>query len=274
MCAVLQGSPDLERPFVHHTGAMRVSMFNGDETSQPRLDHTHLTRRGPRIRDLSIVSRYSYRCPAFIEAILDTKPCPVSIEKLRRFAFSLSKTIDFQHLAKMLRLTSATLRVLSLTFNCPSAWHSLPLSGLPIVRIGHLRKVAFMVTSGRDGVHYLQWWIQSLGRVIQSDQTPALRVMDIELGPSLLRNPASQPAWGEFDQILSSAPFDEGFRMLTIKVQKRSPEDVREENTLPLFPGTPGARSWENTEVRARKLKAQFPRLEGKSRLSVKVIKL
>ncbi|KAK0462591.1 uncharacterized protein EV420DRAFT_1197436 [Desarmillaria tabescens] len=156
MCAVLQGSPDLERLFVHHTGPMTASMFGGDETSQPRLDHTHVTRRGPRIRDLSVVSRHSYSCPAFIEAILETKICPLSAEKLRRFAFSLSKTVDFQHLARILKLTSGSLRVLLLTFNCPSGSRdSLPLSSLPIVRIGHLRKVAFMITSGHDGLHYL-----------------------------------------------------------------------------------------------------------------------
>ncbi|PBK63002.1 hypothetical protein ARMSODRAFT_549649 [Armillaria solidipes] len=85
MCAILQGSPDLERLFVHHTGPTTVSTFGGDETNQPRLDHTYDTRRGPRIRDLSV-----------------TKTCPVSVEKLRRFAFSLSKTVDFQHLAKIL----------------------------------------------------------------------------------------------------------------------------------------------------------------------------
>ncbi len=253
MCAVLQGSPDLERLFVHHTGPMTVSMFGGDETNQPRLDHTHVTRRGPRIRDLSVVSRYSYSCPTFIEAILETKTCPVSVEKLRRFAFSLSKTIDFQHLTKILKLTSGTLRVLLLTFNCreylsaylsilflttkvmaANAGHSLPLSGLPIVRIGHLRKVAFMVTSGHDGPHYLQWWIQSLRRAIQSNQSPMLRTMDIELGASFLENRALQPQWGEFDQILSSPPFDERFRMLTIKVQKRSPNESAQ-NRLPQF---------------------------------------
>ncbi|KAK0213250.1 hypothetical protein DFS33DRAFT_109564 [Desarmillaria ectypa] len=159
MCAVLQGSPDLERLFVHHTSLITVSMFGGDETSQPRLDHTHVTHRGPRIRDLSVVSRHSYSCPAFIEAILETRTCPLSIDKLHRFAFSLSKTSDLQHLAKILKLTSGSLRVLLLTFNCPSAWHSLPLSVLPIVRIAHLRKVAFMIIPGHDRLHYLQWWI-------------------------------------------------------------------------------------------------------------------
>ncbi|PBK95389.1 hypothetical protein ARMGADRAFT_1011246 [Armillaria gallica] len=273
MCAVLRGSPDLERLFVHHTGPMTVSMFGGDETNQPRLDHTHVTRRGPRIRDLSVVSRYSYNCPAFIEAILETQTCPVSVEKLRRFAFSLSKTIDFQHLTKILKLTSGTLRVLLLTFNCPNAGHSLPLSGLPIVRIGHLRKVAFMVTSGHDGPHYLQWWIQSLRREIQSNQSPVLRTMDIELGASFLENRALQPQWGEFDQILSSSPFDERFRMLTIKIQKRSPNESAQ-NRLPQFMWSLGVpRSRETTEDKARQLKAQFRRLVGHSRFSVKVIK-
>ncbi|KAK0213257.1 hypothetical protein DFS33DRAFT_109886 [Desarmillaria ectypa] len=87
MCAVLQGSPDLERLFVHHTSLITVSMFGGDETSQPRLDHTHVTHRGPLIRDLSI-----------------TKPCLLSIDKLHRFAFSLSENIDLQHLEKILTL--------------------------------------------------------------------------------------------------------------------------------------------------------------------------
>ncbi|KAK0505229.1 hypothetical protein EDD18DRAFT_1128193 [Armillaria luteobubalina] len=273
LCAVLQGSPDLERLFVHHTGPTTVSMFGGDDTNQPRLNHLHATRRGPRIRDLSVVSRYSYSCPAFIGAILETKTCPVSVEKLRRFAFSLSKTVDFQHLVKILKLTSGTLRVLLLTFNCPSAWHSLPLSGLPIVRIGHLRKVAFMVTSGHDGPHYLQWWIQSLRRVIQSNQSPVLRTMDIELGASFVDNPASQSLWAEFDQILSSPPFDKKFRMLTIKVQKRSPNESPQ-NKLPQFIWDLGVlRSRETTEDKARQLKAQFHRLGGQLKFSIKVIK-
>ncbi len=194
---------------MHHTGPTTVSTFGGDETNQPRLDHTHVTRCGPRIRDLSVVSRYLYSCPAFMEAILETKTFPVSVEKLRRFAFSLSKTIDFQHLAKILKLTLGTLQVVLLTFNCheclyayfstlflttkvmaASAWHSLPLSGLPVIRIGHLCNIAFMVTSGHDGLHYSQWWIQSLRRVIQSNQSPALRTMDIEFDASFLENPA------------------------------------------------------------------------------------
>ncbi len=117
MCAILQGSPNLERLSVHHTGPVVLPMFGGDETSWPRLAHTHATRRGPSIRDLSVVSKYDYKCPAFIEAILETSTCPLSINKLQRFAFSLSESIDFQHLSEMLTLTSDTLRVLSLTFN-------------------------------------------------------------------------------------------------------------------------------------------------------------
>ncbi|PBK63001.1 hypothetical protein ARMSODRAFT_549636 [Armillaria solidipes] len=154
-----------------------------------------------------------------------------------------------------------------------SAWHSLPLSGLPIVRIGHFRNVAFMVTSGHDGPHYSQWWIQSLRRVIQSNQSPVLWTMDIELDASFLENPASQPQWAEFDQILSSPPFDERFRMLMIKVQKRSPNESAK-NRLPQFMWSLGVpRYRETSEDKARQLKAQFRRLVGQSRFSVKVIK-
>ncbi len=97
--------------------------------------------------------------------------------------------------------------------------------------------------------------------------------MDIELGASFLENRALQPQWGEFDQILSSPPFDERFRMLTIKVQKRSPNESAQ-NRLPQFIWSLGVpRSRETTEDKARQLKAQFRRLVGQSRFSVKVIK-
>ncbi|KAK0462560.1 uncharacterized protein EV420DRAFT_1525610 [Desarmillaria tabescens] len=263
MCSILQGSPKLERLFVHHTSPYTISMFGGDETSQPRLEHTHVTRRGPLIRDLSVVSSYSYRCPALIEAILETKTCPVSINELHQFAFSLSNIIDFQHLDKMLTLTSDTLRVLLLTFNCSNAH---PLDRLPIVRMGHLRKITFMITHGLYGSYCLLWWIQSLKRVTASDEMPALRIMDIELGPSFsLVIPASQPEWNEFDQILASPPFDD----------KRSSDE--EENhwdqgslSLPLMNFLRAPR--KSLEVRAEDLKAQFPRLAAKGKLSVKVI--
>ncbi|PBK95354.1 hypothetical protein ARMGADRAFT_1062002 [Armillaria gallica] len=278
MCAILQGSPNLERLSVHHTGPVVLPMFGGDETSWPRLAHTHATRRGPSIRDLSVVSKYDYKCPAFIEAILETSTCPLSINKLQRFAFSLSESIDFQHLSEMLTLSSDTLRVLSLTFNFPNASRDLPLNSLPVVSVGHLSKIAFMITYGRDGPHYLRWWFQSLKEVIACDETPALRVMDLELGPSFsLANPAAQPEWNEFDQILSSPPFDDGFRALTIQVQKRSSDEhvnQWDESRLALPSGgiQGGATPHRSVEVRARHLKAQFPRLAGKGKFSVKII--
>ncbi|KAK0194953.1 hypothetical protein F5146DRAFT_266233 [Armillaria mellea] len=277
MCAVLQGSPNLQRLFVHHTGPVALPMFGGDETSRPRLDHTHHARRGPSIRDLSVVSKYDYKCPAFIEAILETGTCPLSIDKLEWFAFSLGESIDFQHLDKMLTLTSGSLRVLSLTFNCyPS--RSLPPDDLPIVRIGHLTKVAFMITYGRDGPYYLRWWIQSLKKGIACDETPALRDMVLELGPSFsLTNPAAQPEWNAFDWILSSPPFDDGFRALTIQVQKRSSDEhvnQWDESSLALASEgiQGGATPHRSVEVRAKHLKAQFPRLTGSGKLSVKII--
>ncbi len=110
MCAVLQGSPYLEQLFVHHNYPLPV--FGDNATSQLSLDNTH---RRPRIRDLTVVSRDSY---SFIEAILETKTCPVSIEELRWFQFTLTKATDFQHLAEILQLTSRSLRVLLLTFKC------------------------------------------------------------------------------------------------------------------------------------------------------------
>ncbi len=109
MCAVLQASPGLERLSVHHN---HLPVFGGNATSQLSLDNTHCR---PRIRDLSVVSRHSY---SFIEVILETTTCPVSLEELRWFKFTLTKANDFQHLAKNLQLTSHSLRVLLLTFKC------------------------------------------------------------------------------------------------------------------------------------------------------------
>lgn len=278
MCAILQGPPNLERLFVHHTGPVALPMFGGDETSRPRLDHTHQTRRGPSIRDLSVVSKYDYKCPAFIEAILETRACPLSVNKLQRFAFSLGESIDFEYLDKMLMLTSGTLRVLSLTFNCLNPSRSPLSDSLPVVRIGHLAKVTFMITYGRDGPYYLRWWIRSLKKAVACDERPALRDMDLELGPSFSSaNPVAQPEWNAFDQILSSPPFDDGFRALTIQVQKRSSDEhVNQWDESPLAlpsEGTlRGATPHRSVEVRARHLKAQFPRLAGKGKLSVNVI--
>ncbi|KAK0462577.1 uncharacterized protein EV420DRAFT_1525706 [Desarmillaria tabescens] len=267
MCAMLQGSPKLERLVVHHTGPYVLPMFGGDETSQSRLEHIHVTRRGPLIQNLSVMSRPSYRCPAFIEAILETKTCPISINELHQFAFSLSDIIDFQHLDKMLALTSDTLRVPSLTFNCPNALHSHPLDRLSIVRMGHLRKITFVITHGLYGFYYLRWWIQSLKRVIASDGKPALRIMDIELGHSFsLVHPALHPERNKFDMILASLPFDDAFQMLTIK------ENQWDQGRLPWsldnFPCEP----WQSLEVRAEDLKTQLPRLAAKGKLLVKVI--
>ncbi|SJK96999.1 uncharacterized protein ARMOST_00248 [Armillaria ostoyae] len=159
-----------------------------------------------------------------------------------------------------------------------NASRDLPLDSLPVVDVGHLSKIAFMITYGRDGPYYLRWWIQSLKRVIASDETPALRIMDLELGPSFsLANPASQPEWNEFDQILSSPPFDEEFRTLTIQVRKRSPDEhVNQwddsQLALPSEGVLGGATPRRSVEVRAKHLKAQFPRLAVKGKISVKII--
>ncbi len=159
-----------------------------------------------------------------------------------------------------------------------NASRDLPLNSLPVVSVGHLSKIAFMITYGRDGPHYLRWWFRSLKEVIACDETPALRVMDLELGPSFsLANPAAQSEWNEFDQILSSPPFDDGFRALTIQVQKRSSDEhvnQWDESRLALPSGgiQGGATPHRSVEVRARHLIAQFPRLAGKGKLSVKVI--
>ncbi len=83
------------------------------------------------------------------------------------------------------------------------------LSELPIIRIGHLRNIAFMVKD--HGLQYLQWCIQSLMGVTQSNQLPTLQFLDIELGTSYRWNRAVLPEWSELDQILLSLPFDESF---------------------------------------------------------------
>ncbi len=146
---------------------------------------------------------------------------------------------------------------------------SLLLPELPIIRIGHLRNIAFTATD--DGFQYLQWWIQSLMRVTQSNQLPALQVLDIELGTSYHWNPAASPEWGELDQILSSPPFDESFRMLTIKVHKRQAYKISRRETMSRRSlWGQRARYRESAEDIVSQLEAQFPRLAGKLRFSVK----
>ncbi|PBK73451.1 hypothetical protein ARMSODRAFT_1015015 [Armillaria solidipes] len=175
----------------------------------------------------------------------------MSIKELRWFQFTLTKATDFQHLAKILQLTSRSLRVLLLTFKCPRRSPLLP--ELPIIRIGHLRNVAFT-----------------------SNQLPALQSLDIELGTAYRWNPAASPEWSELDQILSSPPFDERFQMLTIKVHKRQAYKISRE-------GTTSRRSSRGQRARYRasavdimvedmvsQLEAQFPRLAGKLGFSVK----
>lgn len=143
------------------------------------------------------------------------------------------------------------------------------LPELPIIRIGHLRNIAFTVTD--DGLQYLQWWIQSLTRVTRTNQLPALQVLDIELGTSYCWNPAASPEWGELDQILSSPPFDESFRMLTIKVHKRQAYKIsRRETASRRSLWGQRARYRESAEDIVSQLEAQFPRLAGKLRFSVK----
>ncbi|KAK0431499.1 hypothetical protein EV421DRAFT_1911833 [Armillaria borealis] len=265
MCAVIRGSPDLERLFVYHN---HPPVFGGNATSQLSLDNTHCRAC---IQDLSIVSRHSY---SFIEAILDTKTCPMSIEELRWFQFTLTRATDFQHLAKILQLTSCSLQVLLLTFKCASPrQRPLLFPELPIIGIGHLRNIALMVTD--HGLQYLQWWIQSLMRVTQSNQLPTLQFLDIELGTSYCWNPVASPEWSELDQILLSPLFDKSFRMLMIKVRKRRAYKISQEETR-LRPSLWGQRARcresaeDIVEDMVSQLEVQFPWLTGKLRFSVK----
>ncbi|KAK0505230.1 hypothetical protein EDD18DRAFT_328934 [Armillaria luteobubalina] len=247
MCALIRGSPHLERLFVHDN--RRFSAFGGNATSQLSLNHTHC---GPRIKDLSLGNR---PLSSFIEAILDTKNCLVSIEELRWFQYTLTTATDFQHLAKILELTSGTLRVLLLTLSLRR--RTLFLNELPLIRIGDLRQIAFITMTRVYGHQYLRWWIQSLRKVSQSNRPPALQVMDIQLDTLYHWDPVlPEWPWCELDEILSSPPFDTRFRMLTIKVCKG--------RTFEMTPGEGASRHglWVQFE-------AQFPRLAGKLRVSI-----
>ncbi|KAK0225457.1 hypothetical protein IW262DRAFT_687581 [Armillaria fumosa] len=246
MCAVVRGSPDLERLFVHNN--RQFSAFGDNATSQLSLDHTHCR---PRIKDLSLGSRH---LSSFIEAILDTKNCLVSIEELRWFQYTLTTATDFQHLAKILELTSGTLRVLLLKL---SRRRTRFLNELPLIRIRYLRQIAFITMSRICGHQCLRRWIQSLRRVAQSNRTPALQVMDIQLDTLYHWDPVlPEWPWSELDEILSSPPFDTRFRMLTIKICER-----------PTFTMTRDEEA--SRHALWGQFEAQSPQLAGKLRFSI-----
>ncbi|KAK0194971.1 hypothetical protein F5146DRAFT_1132393 [Armillaria mellea] len=178
----------------------------------------------------------------------------MSIEELWWFHFTLAMATDFQHLAKILELTSGTLRVLALKLN-PK--HTRFLNELPLIRIGHLHQLSFMMMTRAHGLQCLQQCIQSLQSVAQSSQPPALQVMYIQLDTMYYWDPVL-PAWpwSELDEIFSTPPFERRFRMLTIKVwkiwaPKITPEEAASRQAL-----------WGQFE-------AQFPRLAEKRRFSI-----
>ncbi|KAK0448666.1 hypothetical protein EV421DRAFT_1783798 [Armillaria borealis] len=262
-----------------------ISMRSGDFTSCVWYLHYH---RGSALRDrpksdfVNSILRLMTNLEVikFYDVTSFTDFCDGSLEKLSSYSFREIHLYDvyflenrLDHMCTVLQGSPKLERDIA-----ANASRDLPLDSLPVVGVGHLSKIAFMITYGRDGPHYLRWWIQSLKRVTASDETPALWIMDIQLGPSFsLAVTQGSPKWNEFDQILSSPPFDNEFQTLTIQVQKRSPDEhvnQRDDSqlALPSEGVLGGATPRRSVEVRAKHLKVQFPRLAGKGKLSVKII--